>query len=200
VQFEEVAAQLQWSVGKLLDLHKDSDSSEKELDDVLEVRESSMSTTAGLEEPSFEALIRTVGRVDGGGIELFHNLAQLESIRSSRPEYFQHICESYVLGLVCYGSYFPLRPIIHDHARIKAQTLAKIDQLLRELGERATQSAIFSKGGEPTVAQLQRNFAAIFQRLRQMVEECFGEEWFSLHGSLLPTNNGHNNPLTHTEF
>jgi hypothetical protein len=50
------------------------------------------------------------------------------------------------------------------------------------------------------VAQLQANFVCIFQKLRQLVEECFCEEWFSHHGSLLPTNNGHNSPLTRAEF
>lgn len=40
----------------------------------------------------------------------------------------------------------------------------------------------------------------MFQRLRQLVEDCFCEEWFALHGSLLPTNNGHNSPLTRAEL
>jgi hypothetical protein len=33
-----------------------------------------------------------------------------------------------------------------------------------------------------------------------MITEYFSEEWFSLHGSLLPTNNGHNSSLTEEEF
>lgn len=105
----------------MLDLHKDSDSSDKELNDMLE-REGS-GTTNTHEGTSLDALVRMVGRVDGGGIELFHNLCELDSIRSHKPAYFLHICENYVLGLVCYGSYFPITPIVHDHARIKAQTI-----------------------------------------------------------------------------
>lgn len=120
-EFEEVVRLLHWTVGGVLDLHKDSDSSDKELNDMLE-REGS-GTTNTQEGTSLDALVRMVGRVDGGGIELFHNLCELDTIRSDKPAYFLHICENYVLGLVCYGSYFPIRPIVHDHAKIKAQTI-----------------------------------------------------------------------------
>ncbi len=61
-------------MGKLLDLHRDSDSSDKELNDMLE-REGSGTTASGQEGTSLDGLVRMVGRVDGGGIELFHNLS-----------------------------------------------------------------------------------------------------------------------------
>lgn len=68
VHFEEVAKQLQWTVSKLLEMRKNSDSSDKELDDVLGEREASVSTTGGLEEANFDALVKIIGKVDGGGI------------------------------------------------------------------------------------------------------------------------------------
>lgn len=82
-----------------------------------------MSTAGGLEENNFDFLLRVMDKVDGGGIVLFSNINELERIYEKKPAYFKHVCESYVLGLVCYGSYFPLRPIVHNHQLIKQQTL-----------------------------------------------------------------------------
>ena len=53
-------------------------------------------------------------------------------------------------------------------------------------------------GDEPV--QVHRNMHWIFWRIRQLIEEYYGEEWFGLHGSLLPTNNGHNSSLAQVEF
>lgn len=44
--------------------------------------------------------------------------------------------------------------------------------------------------------QLVRNLYHIYFKLSQLVTDYFSEEWFTLHGSLLPTNNGHNCSLT----
>jgi hypothetical protein len=44
--------------------------------------------------------------------------------------------------------------------------------------------------------QLVRNLYHIYFKLSQLVADYFSEEWFTLHGSLLPTNNGHNCSLT----
>ncbi len=53
---------------------------------------------------------------------------------------------------------------------------------------------------EDSAGQLARNMYHIYFKLAQMIGEYFSEEWFCLHGSLLPTNNGHNCNLTSEEY
>jgi len=108
-----------------------------------------------------------------------------------------------VLGIVCYGSYFPLKSIIHDHQKIKKQTLLKLEKAMLKLKNNydidvSEPQQFFKK--EDTVDQLAKNMYHIYFKLSQMVTDYFSEEWFSLHGSLLPTNNGHNSSLTHLEL
>jgi len=50
------------------------------------------------------------------------------------------------------------------------------------------------------LGQLVKNMYYIYFRLHQLVTDHFSEEWFSLHGSLLPTNNGHNCQLNELEL
>lgn len=59
-------------------------------------------------------------------------------------------------------------------------------------------SLLFKKEGG--LEQLARNVYHIYFKLSQMVTDYFSEEWFSQHGSLLPTNNGHNCQLTEAEL
>ena len=66
-----------------------------------------------------DMLIKMINRIDGGGIVLIKEPGELRDKLRRRPELFYHICESYILGMVCYGSYFPLQPILHDHQKIK---------------------------------------------------------------------------------
>ena len=66
-----------------------------------------------------QLILKLLSRVDGGGIELLTNVEELRKIIAKKPEYFYHICESYTLGLVCYGSFYPVKPIVHDFQRIK---------------------------------------------------------------------------------
>jgi hypothetical protein len=54
---------------------------------------------------------------------------------------------------------------------------------------------LYSKKDSST-EQLHRNIYYIFDRIMQLIEAYYGEEWFSLHGSLLPTSNGHNSSLS----
>lgn len=53
---------------------------------------------------------------------------------------------------------------------------------------------------DPSVDQLARNMYHVYYKLTQMVTDYFTEEWFTLHGSLLPTSNGHNCNLTREEY
>ncbi len=75
--------------------------------------------TASSPVDKLQVLVEQVRRVDGAGLELLRNPPVLLKILRKKPTYFTHICESYVLGMVSYGSYFPLKPILHDHERIK---------------------------------------------------------------------------------
>ena len=51
-----------------------------------------------------------------------------------------------------------------------------------------------------SIEQLSKNMYHIYFKLSHLVSDYFSEEWFSVHGSLLPTNNGHNSQLTQQEF
>lgn len=53
---------------------------------------------------------------------------------------------------------------------------------------------------ESSIEQLSKNMYHIYFKLSHLVTDYFSEEWFTLHGSLLPTNNGHNSQLTEHEF
>lgn len=87
-------------------------------------RETSSHTCSPSQSPeSLDYLIKIINQIDGGGIEIMADTSELKQTIEKKPEKFYHICESYVLGLVCYGSYFPLQPFIHDHQKIKEQTL-----------------------------------------------------------------------------
>jgi hypothetical protein len=111
-----VARKLAHTLGKILEKRKSANNSDKELNFMMEEqRESSLSTALGYDDGNYDFLIKVMDRIDGGGILLFHNINELDHIYSKKSDYFYHVCESYVLGLVCYGSYYPLRPIIHDH-------------------------------------------------------------------------------------
>ena len=72
---------------------------------------------------SIDYLIKIINEMDGGGIQLLKEEDEMKKMMTRRPDKFHHVCESYILGLVCYGSYFPLGPFIHDHKKIKEQTL-----------------------------------------------------------------------------
>ena len=48
--------------------------------------------------------------------------------------------------------------------------------------------------------QLVKNMYHIFFKISHLVTDHFSEEWFTNHGSLLPTNNGHNSSLTQLEI
>ena len=65
---------------------------------------------------------------------------EMNAILVKKPEKFHHICESYVLGIVCYGSYFPLGPFIHDHKKIKQQTLVIINLISVKIVESDVQA------------------------------------------------------------
>lgn len=52
----------------------------------------------------------------------------------------------------------------------------------------------------PTYDQLVKNIYHIYFKLTQLVNDYYGEEWFNRHGSLLPTNNGHNCGLNEQEM
>lgn len=96
--------------------------------DVMKDQERDISgrTSVGDAEVNIPFLTKLVNEIDGGGINIFKNTDELLKIVHHKPEYFYHIIESYVLGIVCYGSYFPLRPIIHNHEKIKEQTLVTV--------------------------------------------------------------------------
>ncbi len=83
-------------------------------------------TTSETENDNLKQLTDLLNKIDGGGLQILQDPKQLLEMLERRPDRFYHKCESYVLGLVCYGSYFPLRPIIHDHQQIKQQTLVNI--------------------------------------------------------------------------
>jgi len=86
-------------------------------------RDTSDHSTLSNETGKVEMLMKLINRLDGGGIQLLKEPNDLKTTLSRRPDLFYHICESYILGMVCYGSYFPLEPILHDHQKIKENTL-----------------------------------------------------------------------------
>ena len=59
-------------------------------------------------------------------------------------------------------------------------------------------NSLFQK--ESSIDQLAKNMYHIYFKISGLVNDYFSEEWFSLHGSLLPTNNGHNSSLTDLEL
>ena len=59
-------------------------------------------------------------------------------------------------------------------------------------------STMYVKGAD--FGQLVKNMYHIYFRLHQLVVDHFSEDWFNLHGSLLPTNNGHNCHLNELEI
>ena len=57
---------------------------------------------------------------------------------------------------------------------------------------------MFRKDDSPQ--QLVSNFYYVYYKAAQMVSVYFSEEWFAKHGSLLPTDNGHNGRLSEEEI
>jgi len=122
IQFQDIAHKLSKTVEMILVYKVSVGSEERETMDFMkdQEREVSMQTSASDNDYNhLQSLMKTMNRVDGGGIEIFRNAGELLKILQNKHDYFLHICESYVLGLVCYGSYFPLKPIIHNHLKIK---------------------------------------------------------------------------------
>lgn len=78
-----------------------------------------MSTANGLDDNNFEPLIQALALIDGGGVQLMRDVNDLEATLEKNPQHFHHLCESFILGLIMYGSYFPLKPQAHDRKVIR---------------------------------------------------------------------------------
>jgi hypothetical protein len=79
----------------------------------------------------------------------------------------------------------------------------KLERAMAKLKDRfaldvSEPNLLFMKEGN--LEQLGKNLYHVYFKLWQLVTDCFSEEWFTLHGSLLPTNNGHNSSLTTLEL
>ncbi|CAM6005950.1 unnamed protein product [Sphagnum balticum] len=108
--------------------HQHHDNVDYQLDfDYEENRDTSLQTVASSSDKRLQILVEQIRRVDGAGLDLLRNPDDMLKILVKESEKFNYICESYVLGLVSYGSYFPLRPILHDHERIKKETIVIFD-------------------------------------------------------------------------
>lgn len=81
---------------------------------------------------------------------------------------------------------------------------AKIEKILKDIKERVqidmSNVDLSYSSTDQSALQIHKNIYYIYHRIAMMVEQFFGEEWFNLHGSLLPTNNGHNSSLSDQEF
>jgi hypothetical protein len=93
------------------------------LKDTIQRDTSSTNPLSNNSDTNADLMVTLIDKLDGGGIEIMSNPKSLRNMLERRPDLYVHKCEAYILGMVCYGSYFPLQPIIGNHQKIKERTL-----------------------------------------------------------------------------